>query len=116
MTNSPAQQQKSVPDFCITSNFGETFPVSHGFTLAQLQDAFEKVQNPEDWKVAIKAPVAIADLSVTVAAIEYFTATSCCISKSAQEAMGAGYDASRDPKNCYYICTEGYRMGPAGDH
>jgi hypothetical protein len=86
-----------------------------GFTEQQLKSAFAKVKKPEDWKAEIKAPVAVKDLSVTVAAIRFYTATDPVITASVA-VMGNGYDSSKDPEGCYYIYSQGYRMGPAGDH
>lgn len=105
----------TIKAFEIEENATDNTPVYAGFTQQQLQDAWDKIRDKEDWKNQVTAPVAIADLSVTVAAVEFFTATRCVIS-ARPSVMGDSYDASNDPEGCYYLWAAGYRNGPAGDH
>ncbi len=46
-----------------------------GFTQQQLKAAFEKVEDPANWKNPINASVKQADLAITMLAVEFFTAT-----------------------------------------
>ena len=69
------------------------------FTQTELDKAFTAVCNPNDWRDKIVAVVDSADLDITVAAIEHFTATE--VHKSNRG----------NPVDIYSI---GYRMGPAG--
>lgn len=43
-------------------------------TVGRLRDAFEKVQNPDGWKLPYTAEVPLAGLDVTMKAIEWFLA------------------------------------------
>jgi len=43
-----------------------------GFTREELQEAFTKVQNKENWKLPIKATVKNRDLRKTIVAVEFF--------------------------------------------
>lgn len=78
-------------------------PVHRGFSKTQLDAAFSVVANRADWKAQIAAVVEAASLSVTLAAIEFFTATE----GKAELLANTGR---------YYVTSVGYRMGPAGDH
>jgi len=73
-----------------------------GYTEEELKEAFEAVQDKDDWKAPIRALVAREDLPVTIKAIEHYTATSVY------------FDG--DYGNFVGIYSVGYRMGPAGDH
>jgi hypothetical protein len=64
--------------------------------------AFEAIRNPFDWKAPITAQVNLQDLGVTIAAIEYFTATPAYFVSQAGDTVT--------------IRAAGYRAGPAGDH
>lgn len=77
--------------------------VYKGFTKGELDAAFDAVKNPTDWRAAILARVAYEALAVTVAAIEFFTATEVSVSRD----LSAGG---------YKVYSIGYRAGPAGDH
>jgi len=74
-----------------------------GFMFAQLDGAFNVIKNKEDWRAPIDVVVHKYAVDIVCASIEYFTAT--------------------EPKKTlmlesgnYRITSEGYRMGPAGDH
>lgn len=43
-----------------------------GFTKEELDDAFTKVHNKENWKLPIKATVKTKELRKTITAIEFF--------------------------------------------
>lgn len=74
-----------------------------GFTYGALKAAFDAVKNPTDWKAPIAVWLPGEAVLLAVAAIEFFTAT------QVQVAL--------DQANMkYYLESEGYRMGPAGDH
>ena len=76
-----------------------------GWSQEQLEKAFSAVQNKVDWKAPIIAWVNMADLAVTLIAIEYFTATK-------------GKVVMVEPRFGNHVKVEanGYRNGPAGDH
>lgn len=78
---------------------GDTY---NNFTQEQLQEAFNRVRNPKDWKAPIDAVVRCQDLELIGAAVQYFTATTITI-------------LERKAWLCR-IAADGYRAGPAGDH
>jgi hypothetical protein len=86
-----------------------TFDERHfcfGYTRDELARAFERVENPVDWKAPIRAFVQLdspADLGLYAAAIAFFTATWPTMTNV------NGTDG-------YCIESVGYRAGPAGDH
>jgi len=72
-----------------------------GSTEDQLKTAFERVQDPADWKAAIDAEVPEAEVSHTVAAIEFYTGTEVQQLPATQPGM-------------VRITSVGYRNGPCG--
>jgi len=87
-----------------------TFTTTQNPTHSELKAAFDKVCNSQDWKAPIAARVKADDVAITVAAIEYFTATTADILE---------YDTHGNrivPKGQFLISSIGYRRGPAGDH
>lgn len=74
-----------------------------GYTYGTLKQAFAAVQNPTDWKAPIAVWVPGEAVLLAVAAIEFFTATT----------VQVALDQTRMK---YHLESEGYRMGPAGDH
>jgi len=73
-----------------------------GYTEQALKEAFEAVQDKDDWKAPIRALVAREDLGVTIKAIEHYTATNVY--------------SDGDYGNFVGVYSVGYRNGPAGDH
>jgi len=47
--------------------------VHEGYKIGDLRKAFEKVQNPEHWKMPIQAGCDVADRDITAKAIVFFT-------------------------------------------
>ena len=83
-------------------------PVEAGkFTQKELEEAFDRVKNPVDWKAPIAANVLGSNLFATCEAIEHFTATY-------PRAVHAGYNEAG--QSIYHVTSPGYRAGPAGDH
>lgn len=80
-------------------------PIYKGFSRKQLSDAFDAVANKDDWKgpILVKLPYDYELVTITVAAIEFFTATKPVVSRKMD-------------KKAYVISSIGYREGPAGDH
>ena len=75
------------------------------YTIEQLQEAFTKVQNKQDWKARIRYIVSAGESHDLIqAAIIYFTAT---------VPMFYPFDIK---KGTYLVEADGYRYGPAGDH
>jgi hypothetical protein len=72
------------------------------FTQEQLETAFAKVRDANDWRAPINAIVSAEDLTVCFSAIEYFTATRA----TAERLYG----------DTYRLTADGYRRGPAGDN
>jgi hypothetical protein len=70
------------------------------FSEEQIKEAFEKVQNPEDWRAPIDAEVSADEEELVIEAIGYYTATQV---KSTELANGN-----------IRVESVGYRMGPAG--
>lgn len=77
--------------------------LSFGYEVEDLKKVFDACTNPEDWKDPIFVEVPGDLVSITVAAIKFYTATNPRVSLNP--------DTMR-----YLIQSEGYRMGPAGDH
>ena len=74
----------------------------HGFTRGQLKEAFEKVQNKEDWKDEVMGYCSAKDKILIREAVVFFTATEPRFTK-----IG---------RNSWRVYAPGYRLGPAGDH
>lgn len=72
-----------------------------GFTEQQLDAAFNKVADPRDWRNPIYEVVDRDVVAVTVAAIEFFTATTVRVK-------------DLDWNDEFMVHSVGYRMGPAG--
>lgn len=77
--------------------------LSFGYDPEDLEKIFKACANPDDWKDAIFVEVSGELVLITVAAIRFYTATDPRVSLNP--------DTMR-----YLIQSEGYRMGPAGDH
>lgn len=77
--------------------------LTFGYEEEDLKRVFDACANPDDWKDAIFVEVPGDLVSITVAAIKFYTATNPRVSLNP--------DSMR-----YLIQSEGYRMGPAGDH
>lgn len=77
--------------------------VHNGYTRNQLKEAFDAVSDPKDWKGPIVATMRGEAVLVVVAAIEFYTATTPRVSLDTRTMT-------------YVVESEGYRMGPAGDH
>ena len=76
-------------------------PVFDGYRLDELQRAFDAVADPTDWRNPIAARVSLARRDVTLAAIEFYTATKATVAFRGRDCL---------------VQSVGYRMGPAGDH
>lgn len=50
----------------------ERATVAYSFTVRQMREAFEKVQNLRDWKAPIRAQIKIEDLALTMLAIGFY--------------------------------------------
>lgn len=81
-----------------------------------LTAAFNQVKNPKDWKAPINAIVNVAStdtigVGLYLDAIEYFTATKPELFLLDRVTLGGGQEVDK-----FRIVSEGYRLGPAGDH
>lgn len=76
-----------------------------GFPISLLREAFTCSHGP-DWKAPIAVLVPGEAVALTVAAIEFFTATTATVKMSATPVSGIKY----------LVESVGYRNGPAGDH
>ncbi len=70
------------------------------YTRKQLDEAFTKVCNPNDWRAPIRAIIPRSILNVTTEAIMYFTGTEVNIKPV--------------DKNRVEVYSVGYRNGPCG--
>lgn len=77
--------------------------LSFGYDPEFLEAIFSRIQDPKDWKNPILIMVPGELVSVVVAAIKFYTATVPTIDLKLETME-------------YIIQSEGYRMGPAGDH
>ena len=73
-----------------------------GHTWNELNDAFKRVANPEDWRGPIRATVSYDDWRITDHAIVFFTGASPEIVKDNKD------------KRTVTIKAVGYRNGPCG--
>jgi hypothetical protein len=71
--------------------------------VSDLRKVFEKPADPKDWKGPIAALMPGEAVLGACAAIEYFTATVPRVRLDTRTMT-------------YKVTSEGYRMGPAGDH
>lgn len=76
-----------------------------GFTIADLRKTFEALQNPDDWRSPIDAWIPRQLYEIARVAVDYFTATSLDVVGGPQPISGK-----------ILVHSDGYRMGPAGDH
>jgi hypothetical protein len=76
--------------------------LTDGYGEAALRQAFELVQNPDDWKAEISALIPADLVPIVCSAVRFFTAT---------EATTRPADAV---PNGVWVEAIGYRMGPAG--
>jgi len=76
--------------------------VHKGYTYGQLREAFTAAHDPKDWKAPISVWVPGEAVMLTVAAIEFYTATNPKVQLNTETMR-------------YLITSEGYRQGPAGD-
>ena len=74
-----------------------------GYTVADLRTVFDAVCDPHDWKGPIAAVCPGELVLMTVAAIDFMTATIPQVTLNTTTMQ-------------YLITSEGYRQGPAGDH
>lgn len=74
-----------------------------GYTVADLRVVFDQVCDPQDWKGPIAVSMPGEAVLQTVAAIEFFTATTARVTLNTATMR-------------YLVESEGYRQGPAGDH
>ena len=74
-----------------------------GYQIEELRTVFGKVHDPADWKAPIAVWTRGEDVSVIVAAIEFMTATNPVVKLDSNTMR-------------YYVTSEGYRNGPAGDN
>lgn len=74
-----------------------------GYTRGDLSRVFDRIKDPADWKAPILATCPGEAVTVVVEAIKFFTATVPTVSLDTRTMT-------------YVIESEGYRMGPAGDH
>lgn len=88
---------------CTDERAYETTQYHDGYTVADLRKVFDRCKNPQDWKAAIAVQVPGELVNITIAAIQFFTATTPRVALD-QRTM------------TYVIESEGYRAGPAGDH
>lgn len=84
------------------------------FTQAELDAAFSKVANPDDWKAPVKAIVPVAELAVTLVAISHFTATSATVRIATGEDLRADGRIVGTSIESFEVTAPGYRAGPAG--
>jgi len=72
-----------------------------GYTVDQLEEAFKRIQNPQDWKAPISATIDQRDFDLMFEAVVHYTATTLEIVQD----FGNGK---------VKVHSIGYRMGPAG--
>lgn len=72
-----------------------------------LQQAFDRVKNPQDWKAPISANVLDSQMDITIKAIPHFTATHARFVQVGRNDKGEAI---------FHVTAPGYRAGPAGDH
>ena len=77
----------------------EQFMTHKGFTQDEMREAFEEVQNPNDWRAPIFTVISREQKEVVEAAIEFFTATTPTFAERGE---------------CLEVRAVGYRNGPAG--
>lgn len=80
------------------------------YTEPELHAAFDRVADPDDWRAPINAIVPEEELPVTLAAIEFFTATKGKAEPSKWEVV----PPEGEVKKCVRVTAAGYRNGPAG--
>jgi len=76
------------------------------FTVADLHKQYNRICNPNDWRAPIDAIVPKAEVLITVAAITYYTGTTC---KTHLVDAPDGYSGE-----FWRIRSVGYRNGPCG--
>ncbi len=74
-----------------------------GFPLNSIEAAWKQIADPQDWKGPIDIAVPGESVSLAVAAIQFYTATTPTMRLELNSMQ-------------YLLSSPGYRMGPAGDH
>ncbi|MDZ7355762.1 MAG: hypothetical protein ONB55_21795 [candidate division KSB1 bacterium] len=74
-----------------------------GYEIEDLEKVFAELRNPDDWKAPIFASMPGEMVNIAVAAIKFYTETVPTVSLDVKTMT-------------YYVQSEGYRLGPAGDH
>lgn len=76
------------------------------FTVADLHKHYDRICNPDDWRAPIDVVVPKAETMITVAAIGFYTGTTCTTNKV------------DGPEECtgefWKVTSVGYRNGPCG--
>jgi hypothetical protein len=80
--------------------------VYKGYRWSDLKRQIDSVTNPDDWRGPIEVFKAPEHVAITIAAIEFFTATEPKVSPLR--------DAMTGDIMAFEITSEGYRNGPAG--
>lgn len=99
---SPAGQKGYAHSFCIKTEELKAGRYE-GYAIEDLEKVFAKLSNPDDWKAPIFASMPGELVNIAVAAIKFYTATVPTVSLDVKTMT-------------YYVQSEGYRLGPAGDH
>ena len=76
-----------------------------GYTVADLRKTFNALTDPKDWKGPICAWIPASLFGEASAAVEFFAAASLKITGGPQLLTGR-----------ILVESDGYQMGPAGDH
>lgn len=85
------------------TNFDLIVKNATGFFPSELEEAFKRVSDPKDWKGPILASCPGELVTLVVEAIKFYTATVPTVSLNTRTME-------------FIVSSEGYRMGPAGDH
>ncbi|MFA5999396.1 MAG: hypothetical protein WC783_00245 [Candidatus Paceibacterota bacterium] len=82
-------------------------------TRGDLLKAFNKVCDPKDWKAQISAWVNVEDIPITLAAIEFFTATKGSYDENLDFVNYVQGITTDKMVRMHLIKADGYRLGPA---
>ena len=92
---------------CLGTGWREISPMStsdyDATDIDRLRSVYSAVADKEDWKAPIDVVIPTKDLPITLEAIEFFTATKPEVIRSKNPGV-------------VRVKSEGYRVGPAGDH
>ena len=88
-----------------TNTLNET-AVYRGYTLKQLDQAFELVRHPDHWKLPIEYVIVVEDLDLVDAAVGYFTGEGVAVTDVYRSEIDDKWKCLVSARGYYAVCEE----------